>query len=131
MKDQDVIAHQARKIAELEVKVSRGLECERQLLAILRSAGIEVVEMELNREEAEFLQLYRNASPEGKAIILAKAELAAKGSGVQIIEERPALENPGADVVRGKQAKKSLAENGKAGEDLGSLPKAFFKRTND
>lgn len=82
MKDHEIIAHQARKIAELEVKVVRGLESERQLLAILRSAGIEVTEMELNHKEAKFLRLYRNATPEGKAMIEAKVEAMAGKAGM-------------------------------------------------
>lgn len=74
MKDYEVIAHQARRIAELEIKVARALESERQLFEILRSAGIEVTEMELKRDAAEFLRLYRTVTPEGKAMIQAKAE---------------------------------------------------------
>lgn len=49
MKDHEVIAHQACKIVELEIKVARGLESERQLLEILRDAGMEVTEVELNQ----------------------------------------------------------------------------------
>lgn len=81
MKDHEVIAHQARKLVELEVKVARSLECERQLLEILRNAGIEVTEIELNHQEAEFLRLYRNATPEGKATIRAKVEAMARFNG--------------------------------------------------
>jgi hypothetical protein len=84
MKDDVVIAHQARKIAEFEIKVARALESEWQLLAILRSVGIEVTEMELNRDEAEFLGLYRNATPEGKATIQRKAEETAENTGMSI-----------------------------------------------
>ena len=130
MKDDDVIAHQARKIAELEIKVARALESERQLLAILRSAGVEVTEMELNRDEAEFLRLYRNATPEGKAMILAKAEAMAENAGVSTVKEEDLTHlGPGRDLVLQKTKKSNPAKCAQVIEELSGLPKDFFKRS--
>lgn len=131
MKDDAVIAHQARKIAELEIKVAHALESERQLLAILRSAGIEVTEIELNRDEAEFLRLYRNATPEGKATIQRKAEEMAENIGMNISGKEDLTHvEPGRDFDRQK-AKKSNPAKGAQVEDLSGLPNDFFKRTGD
>lgn len=132
MKDHEVIAHQARKIAELEVKAARGLECERQLLAILRSAGIEVTEMELNHDEAEFLRLYRNATPEGKAIIQAKVEAMAEKAGTYTPNKSDLSPvGPRADVVLRKTKKSNRPKGEPVVEELSGLPKEFFKRPGD
>jgi hypothetical protein len=74
MEDAHVIAHQARKIAELEVGLHQHREGERQLLAMLRSAGIVVKQMELSPQEAEFLDNYRRATAEGKSQIRTEIE---------------------------------------------------------
>lgn len=127
MKDDVVIAHQARKIAELEIKVARALESERQLLAILRRAGIEVTEMELNRDEAEFLRLYRNATPEGKATIQSNAEEIAN-TGMSIPREEDLTHvRPSRDLDRQKSGKSNPAKAAQV-EELSGLPIGFFKR---
>jgi hypothetical protein len=111
MKDHEVIAYQARKIVELEIKVARGLDCERQLLEILRSAGIEVTEMELNEREAEFLRLYRNATPEGKGTIRAKVEAMAEKTGMSTTEKDDLVhEEPGRVPAQRKLKKLSKAK---------------------
>lgn len=131
MKDDVVIAHQARKIAELEIKVARALESERQLLAILRSAGIEVTEMELNQDEAEFLRRYRNATPEGKATIQRKAEEMAENTGMSISGKEDLTHvGPSRDLGRQKTRKSNPAKGAQV-EELSGLPNDFFKRTGD
>lgn len=59
----------------------RALEGERKRFVILRSAAIEVTEIELNRDEADILRLYRGATRERKATIQAKAAEMAKMQG--------------------------------------------------
>jgi hypothetical protein len=133
MKDHEVIAHQARKIVGLEVKVARGVESERQLLEILRNAGIEVTEMELNDQEAEFLRLYRNATPEGKARIMAKAGVMAeeararKGTVKEVIAQAV---KPSKDPVHHKLKMGANKVKPEAME-LPDLPKDFFKLSTD
>lgn len=133
MKDHEVIAHQARKIVELEVKVARGFECERQLLEILRNAGIKVTEVELNQQEAEFLRLYRNATLEGKATIRAKVKAMAEKAGVNKIagKEDLAHDEPGRDSVRRKLKKLSTVKVESEAMELSGLPKDFFKPSAD
>jgi len=132
MKDEEVIAHQGRKIAELEVSVSRALGSERQLLEILRRAGIEVKEMELTHQEAEFLRLYRSASPEGKAKIKAKAgELAAKSLQDTSGKEDSDQASPDPLPVRSDVKKKATARSNPDSADLSGLPKDFFKPSAD
>lgn len=134
MKDHEVIAHQARKIVELEIKVARGLESERQLLEILRDAGIEVTEMELNHQEAEFLQLYRNATPEGKATIMAKAEAMAEETRVRKTagnEDCIQTVEPSKDPVQPKLKKVSTTKVEPEAMELSGLLKDFFKQSAD
>jgi hypothetical protein len=132
MKDDEVIAHQARKIAALEVKVARGVDCERQLLAILRRVGIEVTVMELNQEEAEFLRLYRSATPEGKAMIEAEVEARAKQADTNTARaDNSDVVAPGQDVVQRKPLKLNSAKNEPAAAELQRLPNEFFKRPSE
>jgi hypothetical protein len=131
MKDDAVIAHQARKIAELEIKAARALEGEQQLLAILRRAGVEVTEVELSRDEAEFLKLYRDATPEGKAGIQAMAEEMAGNSGMNSCKgEDLSSVGPGRDDG-GKEEKKSNTSKGGLANELEGLPRDFFKRNGN
>jgi hypothetical protein len=133
MKDQEVIVYQARKIVELEIKVVRGLECERQLLGILRNAGIKVTEVELNQQEAEFLRLYRNGTPEGKTTIRAKVEAMAEKARMSKIADKENLvhDEPGRDPVRRKLKKLSTAKVESKAMELSGLPKDFFKPSAD
>jgi hypothetical protein len=118
MDDAQIIAHQARKIAELEMAVDRHREGERQLLAMLQRAGIVVAEVELSPDEVEFLEYFRRASPEGKAQIWSEveAQVAATKQRAQVVEAKPA-----------SRPKKSLKTS--STEVVPSLPADFFKRT--
>lgn len=132
MKDYEIIAHQARKIAELEVKVTRGLESERQLLAVLQSAGIEVTEIELNHEEVEFLRLYRNATPEGKAMIKAKVEAMAEKAGMSPANKEDLVHVPPSQGILVRNTTKSNRANSEpVSADFPGLPKDFFKRSSE
>jgi len=88
MDDRDVIAHQARKIAELETKLAQSIESERQLLEMLKSAGITVTQTELSSREIELLQGYRRLTPEGKADVRAVAEREAEAAAVRKAAKR-------------------------------------------
>lgn len=121
MKDNEVIAYQARRITELEVKAARSLESERQLLEILRDAGINVKQVELNPQEAEFLLLYRQATPEGKAMIREKVEAEAKRTRLSLHDEPDT--SPGKPKVRKARTAKNQTEE----VTFSELPKDFFK----
>lgn len=135
MNDQEIIAHQARKIVELEVQVAELRRAEEQLLYHLESAGITLKQVEVTQREAEFLRNYRNASPEGKALIRAKVQQAAdamgqlaadavinKASGASTPDQGPA---PSVPQVKGETKVRKVTQ--KDQQDLSGLPAAFFK----
>lgn len=125
MKDDEIIAHQARKLIELEVKIAHSVESERQLLEILREAGIDVKQIELNPQEAEFLLLYRQATPEGKARIREKVEAVAAKAGLRAHAEP--LTSSGQPKV--KEPRKPKIQPGEVG--FSDLPKDFFKSSSN
>lgn len=125
MKDDEVIAYQARRITKLEIEAARSLESERQLLEILRLAGINVTQVELNPQEAEFLRLYRQATPEGKAMIEKKVEAEAERTRLSLhVESDTRLEK--SEVKKAKSATIDTQE-----VTAGALPKEFFKSSRD
>lgn len=117
MKDEHVIAHQARRIVELEVTMERHRAGEQQLVALLRNAGIAVTQVELTAGEAEFLHDYRSATPEGKARIRAELEaLTAQNRPSQSVDLKPAP----------PRTRRPAAQHAPLAP---GLPAEFFKRT--
>lgn len=137
MSDTQLIVHNARKIAELEVQLAQQAEDVRDLLEILKSAGIKIVRAKVSKEEAKLIDDYRRARPEGKEIIDAafdklKAELD-KTAGVTPSpglvaggEEAPpaaAKSHASKKVTRASPARRE------ANTPSSTLPAEFFKRS--
>lgn len=130
MKDDVVIARQARRIEELTAELEESKRAEQQLMAILDSAGIKVKQVELSEREARFLALYRRATADGKATIRAKAKA--------IAAEHPApcakvKETEITSTVSVKKREATTAKLARADSEKGmakvfsDLPMGFFK----
>jgi hypothetical protein len=131
MKDSEVIAHQARQLAELEKKFEQSVDSERQLLGILRASGIEVTQVELNRQEAEFIDHYRRATPEGKAAIRAKVEAMAASARLsrasdQTRSNEPESRGASKDILE-RPPKVRARVGASSAPRFSDLPIGFFK----
>jgi hypothetical protein len=125
MDDKEIIIHQAKKIAELEVEIDKFKAINAQLRELMGKRDGDTVLVYLNPQEAELIDLYRRATPEGKALIMATAERVAAESKER---EKFAQEIAKAGVVEQKvrppAGKKSVATA--PAPDLSGLPVEFF-----
>ncbi|WP_317202487.1 hypothetical protein [Janthinobacterium sp.] len=80
MNDKEIIIHQARKIAELEVKLDKLEAIDAQLREFMGKRDGDMLLVYLTPEEAKLIDLYRQATPDGKVLIMAAAERAAAES---------------------------------------------------
>jgi hypothetical protein len=90
--------------------------------------------MELNDQEAEFLRLYRNATPEGKATIMAKVgamaeEARARKDTVKAVIVQAV--KPSKNPVQQKLMKRGANNVKPDAIELLDLPKDFFKPSTD
>lgn len=131
MKDHEVIAHQARKLAQLERDLERAGSAEQQLLGILGRAGIQVFQEELTPDEVEFLDNYRRATPDGKAFIEEQTRRWSQ-SGAGKSEASPDSSEQGASAIgTGNEIKtpprRGLSPPNDPPQD--GLPRDFFRRS--
>jgi hypothetical protein len=127
MEDKEIIIHQARKIAELEVKLSKFEAIDVQLRELMGKRESDTLLVYLTLEEAELIDLYRRATPDGKSQIMAAAERAAAES---VQRKKLAQETVKADVVEKKvepKARKKIVATAPA-PDLSGLPAQFFSK---
>lgn len=128
MNDKEIIVHQARRIAELEIELRKLEAINTQLCDLMGKRGEDTMLVYLSPEEANLIDLYRRATPEGKAMILATAERVAAES----IERRKLAQELAQGHVAVKKARattrKKLVVNMPA-QDLSALPAEFFSKT--
>ena len=127
MDDKEIIVHQARRIAELEVELEKFKAIEAQLCDLMGKRHGDTMLVYVTPEEADLIDCYRRATPEGKALIMAMAERVAAES---IERRKRAAEVAQADVSGNKvepPAEKKLKARVPQPEFSG-LPIEFFRR---
>ncbi len=125
MNDKEIIIHQAKKIAELEVKLDRYLVIDDQLHRLMGKRDGDSVLVLLSKDEAELIDHYRRATPEGKVHILTIAKRLAAESKEQ---KKSVQESPAVDAVEVKMRTPALKRSVASvpAPDLSGLPAEFF-----
>lgn len=120
MDDKEIIIHQARKIAKLEVELRKFEAIDAQLCGLMGKRDGDTLLAYLTHEEAELIDLYRRATPEGKALIMVTAERVARE------REKLAQEIFQANVVGKKVGSTTRKKSVAPAPDLSGLPAEFF-----